>query len=77
MKSIVIRAAVLLFAWLFSTATLTMAQQSQRTIKKVPIQGGAPASGEEMFIAYCAACHGKDAKGNGPAVPALKVSPPD
>jgi len=30
-----------------------------------------------MFDAYCAACHGKDAKGDGPAVPALKVPPPD
>ena len=30
-----------------------------------------------MFKAYCAACHGIDAKGHGPAVPALKVAPPD
>jgi mono/diheme cytochrome c family protein len=30
-----------------------------------------------MFNAYCATCHGKDAKGNGPAAPALKGSPPD
>jgi len=36
-----------------------------------------PASGAEMFTAYCAVCHGKDAKGNGPATPALKVEPPN
>jgi mono/diheme cytochrome c family protein len=30
-----------------------------------------------MFKAYCAACHGVDAKGNGPAVPALKKAPMD
>ena len=30
-----------------------------------------------MYAAYCASCHGKDAKGNGPAAPALKLPPPD
>ena len=30
-----------------------------------------------MFKQYCASCHGLDAKGHGPAVPALKVPPPD
>jgi mono/diheme cytochrome c family protein len=30
-----------------------------------------------MFKLYCASCHGLDAKGHGPAVPALKVPPPD
>ena len=30
-----------------------------------------------MFIAYCASCHGTDAKGNGPAAEALKVRPFD
>jgi len=30
-----------------------------------------------MFNTYCAVCHGKDAKGNGPAAGALKVPPPD
>lgn len=33
--------------------------------------------GPELFRAYCASCHGVDAKGNGPAAPALKVKPPD
>ena len=30
-----------------------------------------------MFKSYCAACHGTDAKGNGPAAAALKVPPTD
>jgi mono/diheme cytochrome c family protein len=30
-----------------------------------------------MFVNYCAACHGKDGKGDGPAAPALKVAPAD
>jgi mono/diheme cytochrome c family protein len=46
-------------------------------IKRVPVMATSPAAGPEMFKAYCAACHGADAKGRGPAVPALKVPPPD
>lgn len=50
---------------------------SQVTIKKVPPTPTSPASGQEMFQTYCAVCHGKDGKGGGPAVPALKMAPPD
>ena len=31
-----------------------------------------PVDGAEIFQSYCAACHGVDARGNGPAAPALK-----
>src|SRR5206468_4065459 len=34
-------------------------------------------SGQEMFSTYCAACHGKDGRGKGPAAPALKTMPTD
>jgi mono/diheme cytochrome c family protein len=30
-------------------------------------------SGQELYKVYCAACHGVDGKGNGPAAPALKA----
>jgi mono/diheme cytochrome c family protein len=33
--------------------------------------------GPALFKAYCASCHGVDAKGNGPLAPALKAFPPD
>lgn len=46
-------------------------------IKKVNAPFTSPASGSEMFKQYCASCHGADAKGHGPAVPALKIPPPD
>jgi mono/diheme cytochrome c family protein len=46
-------------------------------IKNVPPSATSPASGKEMFSAYCVACHGRDAKGNGPAASSLKVPPPD
>ena len=34
-------------------------------------------SGADIFKWYCAACHGKNAKGNGPAASELKVPSPD
>jgi mono/diheme cytochrome c family protein len=34
-------------------------------------------SGEVMYKQYCAACHGADAKGHGPAAASLKMPPPD
>ena len=46
-------------------------------IKKVPAPFTSYASGPEMFKQYCASCHGTDAKGQGPAVSALKVPPPN
>ncbi len=54
-------------------ATLCAAQE----IKKVPAPYTSPASGKEMYNAYCASCHGTDAKGNGPAASAMKVAPTD
>jgi mono/diheme cytochrome c family protein len=33
--------------------------------------------GRDLFEFYCASCHGRDGKGSGPVVPALKVRPPD
>jgi mono/diheme cytochrome c family protein len=33
--------------------------------------------GPDLYRHYCATCHGRDAKGNGPAAAALKVPPPD
>jgi mono/diheme cytochrome c family protein len=33
--------------------------------------------GERMFHSYCAACHGQDGRGHGPAAPALKNVPAD
>ena len=33
--------------------------------------------GPDLYRHYCATCHGKDGKGNGPAAKALKVPPSD
>jgi mono/diheme cytochrome c family protein len=58
-------------------AICVLSAQNPPTIQKVPIRPSSPVSGKDMFMQYCAACHGKDGKGNGPAAPALKKAPAD
>lgn len=53
----------------------SFAANAQPTIRKTPVTPTSPASGQEMFKAYCASCHGPEGKGNGPAAPALKKQP--
>jgi mono/diheme cytochrome c family protein len=36
-----------------------------------------PRTGQQLYTVYCAACHGADGKGNGPAAPALRAQVPD
>ena len=48
-------------------------QPTTPTIKHVAAPYTTPTSGKEMYDAYCASCHGKDGKGDGPAAPALKM----
>jgi len=50
-------------------------QDATKKINKVPVEYTNPGSGPEMFKAYCAACHGPDGKGNGPAASALTKAP--
>jgi mono/diheme cytochrome c family protein len=66
-----------LAAILATVVALAVAQQTQPTIKHVPITNASSNSGNEMFNSYCAVCHGKDGRGNGPAASAMKTSPAD
>jgi hypothetical protein len=51
--------------------------QDQPQIKTVPCKPIVSVEGKDTFGAYCAVCHGTDAKGQGPAAPALKGPVPD
>jgi mono/diheme cytochrome c family protein len=50
---------------------------AQTKINKTPAPYTSPASGQEMYKAYCASCHGLDGKGTGPAASAMKAPIPD
>ena len=70
------------FAIIFSMiCAFAVAQQvpaeGSTAVKHVPITNTPSNSGKEMFNSYCAVCHGKDAKGNGPAASAMKNAPTD
>jgi len=66
---------ILISSLLVVSASLCLAQQP--TIKQVPIKYVDPSSGKDMYVAYCASCHGTDGMGNGPAATALKAAPTD
>jgi mono/diheme cytochrome c family protein len=66
---------VLLAVFTLASSAPLLSQQPK--IKKVPAPYTSPASGEEMYMAYCASCHGTHAKGDGPAAGALKIPPAD
>jgi mono/diheme cytochrome c family protein len=57
-----------------AVATVAYAQPQ---IKKEPIRNVNASDAPAMFNSYCAPCHGKDAKGTGPAAKALVKAPAD
>jgi mono/diheme cytochrome c family protein len=64
---------------LLTLATVVLCAQNDHrpVIQKTPAERTSPSSGKEMYRAYCAACHGTDGKGDGPASAALKTRPLD
>jgi len=65
------------FAALFLGAVLLTAQEKAPTVQKVSVSRTSLDSGKQMFIHYCAACHGPSGKGDGPAAAAFKKAPRD
>ena len=53
------------------------AQEKVVKTNAVAIAPAKATSGIAMYIAYCAACHGADGKGTGPAASAFKTPPTD
>ena len=65
---IVLVAIVLLFA-------VSVGPAQEKNVKTVAIKFTSPDSAKEMYTEYCAACHGRDGKGNGPAASEFKQPP--
>jgi mono/diheme cytochrome c family protein len=66
---------IFLGASLFTALGVTE-PQSKTERKPAPKPANA-AAGQETFLRYCASCHGKTGKGDGPAAFVLKTPPPD
>jgi mono/diheme cytochrome c family protein len=65
-----------------TVVTLLVAQVREHGSKSVPPDPDtthliSSLDGSKLFQAYCAVCHGLDARGSGPMAPALKTAPPD
>ncbi len=73
---IVLVMAVFVFTCAVAAQEKTQAPPA-KVIKHVPVKAISPASGKEMYMSYCAVCHGTDGKGGGPAASALKAPPTD
>lgn len=69
--------AIGLAGFLLASVSFSAAQDKPTEIKHTSPAATSPASGKDMFMNYCASCHGKDAKGNGPAASALNAAPAD
>jgi len=69
-------AGLFLGALLIGQGTV-IAQTKDKHLKSAPIPFSDPTSGKVMFKDYCAACHGIDGRGNGPAAEFLKAPPAD
>jgi len=61
----------------FMVMIASEASETKTEVKHSPARMTSPASGKEMFLNYCASCHGKGAKGNGPAAAAFNTPPAD
>jgi len=68
------RIAILLMS---SAALAVWGAQNPPNVKKVPVKSTSAASGQQMFNNYCATCHGKEGRGDGPVATALKKTPAD
>jgi mono/diheme cytochrome c family protein len=53
------------------------AASQTKTVSQVPVRTLAPVNGADLYVQYCAVCHGRDGHGNGPAAAALKPAPAD
>ena len=55
----------------------TMFAQPKPKVEVASARDKGLTKGADLYQAYCAVCHGKDAKGGGPAAAALKATPTD
>jgi mono/diheme cytochrome c family protein len=56
---------------------MTRIEADQQLHNPVPATAESVAQGRQLFMMYCAVCHGQEAKGDGPVAEKLMAPPPD
>jgi mono/diheme cytochrome c family protein len=69
--------AVLTFVVCVPVVLAAQTAEKKTVVKKESATQTNPTDGREMFTSYCAACHGRTGKGDGPAASALTPRPSD
>jgi mono/diheme cytochrome c family protein len=66
----------LLLTAIAATLASSMAYANQSTAKvTIPVGKTSPSDSKQMYVSYCASCHGVDGKGQGPVASALRTPP--
>ncbi len=60
-----------------SLAGQALAQEAKSKLEVSGAHDTSLTKGVDLYLRYCAVCHGKDGKGGGPAAAALKTAPTD
>jgi mono/diheme cytochrome c family protein len=74
MKGIAMRKLTAVIPLLIAGCALSWSQEKPAADKTMSENA---MSGHELYMIYCASCHGADGKGNGPVAPGLKGRVPD
>jgi mono/diheme cytochrome c family protein len=77
MKKCALRVLVLASCLILSGVSSTWAQSNK---KEIPVKAEPTQEldrGKGLYETFCASCHGKDGKGNGPVASAMKIPPTD
>jgi mono/diheme cytochrome c family protein len=67
----------IVFASVITAAAVGLAYASQPKSKVNVIKNEPAGNGKQMYMSYCASCHGMDGKGKGPVASSLKTPPAD
>ena len=71
LKRLLVTAITAVFA-----AGMCYADQTNAKVT-IPVDKTNATNGNQMYVNYCAPCHGVDGRGRGPVAPALKTAPVD
>ena len=74
-RGIVMRCTMIILGAMVVAQVSTFAQEKselKRSVRRLDT-----VSGRDIFVEYCASCHGVDGKGEGPVAKALKTPPTD